>query len=102
MPRNTLNDDSAHKFSAVCAMCGLPLTDPLVVTCPCKFSPGEPKPSAASLIAAELLAELEFIADQWGEEFDNDLPVNGADFVQWFAEIRPRILKLITRAKGTP
>lgn len=46
------------------------------------------------------IRELRFIADQWGEEFERDLPVNGAEFVAWFAEIRPGVLEAIRKAEG--
>lgn len=56
----------------------------------------------ARLIAAapDLLAELEFLADKWAYEIDNDEPINGADFVQWFAECLPRIRAAIAKATG--
>lgn len=50
--------------------------------------------------APAMLKELEFLADQWGEEFEDDLEINGADFVEWFAEVRPGILKVIRQARG--
>ena len=50
--------------------------------------------------APELIKTLEFLADQWADEFDNDKPINGADFVQWFGEVRRlHILPAITKAR---
>jgi hypothetical protein len=48
--------------------------------------------------APEMLAELEFLATQW-KEFRTGEPINGADFVQWFAECLPRIRAIVRKAK---
>jgi len=49
----------------------------------------------------DLLSTLEFLADQWADEFDNDKPINGADFVQWFGEVlRLHIRPAIATAKS--
>lgn len=51
--------------------------------------------------APDLLSTLEFLADQWADEFDNDKPISGADFVQWFGECRRlHILPTIAKARN--
>ena len=63
----------------------------------------KPYADAIKRIAAEkadLLSTLEFLADQWADEFDNDKPINGADFVEWFATVRAlHIIPAIAKAK---
>ena len=52
--------------------------------------------------APDLLSTLESLSDQWADEFDNDKPINGADFVQWFGEcLRLHIRPAIAKAKET-
>ena len=48
-----------------------------------------------------LLSTLEFLADQWADEFDNDKPISGADFVEWFGECRRlHIIPAIAKSKS--
>ncbi len=55
-------------------------------------------PHSVAEAAPDLLSELQFLADQWAQEFDNDSPINGGDFVAWFAECLPRIRRTIAKA----
>lgn len=64
------------------------------------------KPYADKIMALEaekaaLLSTLKFLADQWADEFDNDKPISGADFVQWFGECRRlHVLPAIAKAQS--
>ena len=49
----------------------------------------------------KLLGVLQFLAAQWAEEFDRDLPISGAELVEWFSEVRKlHILPAIAEARG--
>ena len=65
----------------------------------------KPYADAIKKIAAqrdELLSTLQFLADQWADEFENDKDINGGDFIEWFSEVRRlHILPSIAKAKAS-